>query len=68
MQVFVKKYEWTERDPFKESDRVPGGYDAGKGDCPRNVSQQFKQNYDLIRWEREPLKPGQFRKYRKVYR
>ncbi len=68
MNVFVKKYEWTEKDPFASSDRVPSGYDAGKGDRPRNLSEAFKRNYDMIRWERTPLPLGGFRKYRKVYK
>jgi hypothetical protein len=48
-----------QKDPFDQSDRDPWGPGAGKGDRPRNVSEQFKQNFEKIRWTpRSPQKPG----------
>lgn len=29
------------------------GMGAGKGDYPRNVSEQFRQNYDRIDWSKD---------------
>lgn len=30
--------------------------DSGKGDKPRNISDQFKDNYDDIKWRRKKKK------------
>jgi hypothetical protein len=30
----------------------------GKGSAPRNVSDQFKANYETIRWNHDPAPPS----------
>jgi hypothetical protein len=59
MEIINRKTAAMDRDPFAQSDRNSFGHHAGKGDSPRNVGNNFKANFDDIRWSpRGKRKPG----------
>ncbi|HSI86477.1 MAG: hypothetical protein ACAI35_23655 [Candidatus Methylacidiphilales bacterium] len=45
----------------------PTGIQNGKGDAPRNISENFRSNYEGISWS-GPRKREEGGKFKKVYR
>jgi len=48
--IFLKMSEKNKKNNTKQSNIKKNKNQNGKGDAPRNISAQFKKNYDQINW------------------